>query len=76
MKNSADSLEVFFRKISELREDQVYFSELMEKEHSVKGKGIKGAKDDDKGPTVRGSTDWKSPLILRRRSCWTRSEST
>lgn len=59
IKNSADSLEVLFRKISELREDQVYFFELMEKEHVAKGKGKKDAKDDEKGPTGRGLANWK-----------------
>lgn len=59
MKNSVNSLEFMVKNISELREDQVYFFELMEKEHSSRGKDKRGVKDDGKGPVVRGSTKWK-----------------
>lgn len=67
VKNSAYFLEVLFRKISELREDQVYFSKLMEKEHVAKGKGKKTAKDDDKGPICRGSTNWKKNFDVEKK---------
>lgn len=39
MKNSSESWEVLFRESSELREDQLYFSKFMDKEHSAKVKG-------------------------------------
>lgn len=67
VKNSADSLEALFHKISELREDQLYFSKLMEKDHSAKGKGKKGAKYYGKGPVVRGSIDWKKSFEAKKK---------
>lgn len=39
----------------------------MEKEHSAKGKGKKGMKDDGKGPIARGSADWKKSFEANKK---------
>lgn len=54
VKNSVDSLEVQFHKISELREEQLYFLEFLEKDQGKKGKGKKFGKEYGKGPSLRG----------------------
>lgn len=67
VKNSVDYFDVLFCKINELREDQLYFFELMEKEHMAKGKGKKDVKDDGKGHVARGLAKWKKPFEVEKK---------
>lgn len=43
-------MKVLFGKISQLREDQMYFMDMLENDHTSKGKGKKTAKYEAKGP--------------------------
>lgn len=70
VKNSAEALEILFKKIGQLREDQVFFLDIMEKEKMAKGKGKKATKDDDKVPVVEGQLNGRKLLMLRKGNYW------
>lgn len=68
VKNNVEALETLFKKISQLREEQVYFSELMDIDDVAKGKGKKSLKADDKVLVQRGSGEWKKVFDTEKKA--------